>query len=200
MNFASSSIPSTAHGSSQRLHTDFGAHRIRTGRPNCVHPYRRELGNYLEPPSFAAGLAATHPCNRVTLKVIGTAEARPLARYFSFVRLQGSHRVAFFRKHSTVYLFPLRFAQVLRPPPPILAESSRPPFSAAHFLGRGFGIVPSSGSPGKQSGTHRARFASSALTVPPWDSSGALPKSSPSPWQPSLLRFPFAFGNPIESI
>ena len=51
------------------------------------------------------------------------------------------------------------------------------PFSAAPFLGHGFGIIPAPGS-----------FAPSAFPVPPSEPFGSLPECSRSPWEQYPLR------------
>jgi len=61
------------------------------------------------------------------------------------------------------------------------------PFSAAPFLGHGFGIIPAPGS-----------FAPSAFPVPPSEPFGSLPECNRSPWEQYPLRPRVPQGNGAE--
>src|SRR5579859_1621832 len=71
----------------------------------------------------------------------------------------------------------------------ILVELGTKPFSAGHFLGHCFGLIPAPGS-----------FAASAFLVPLLKSLGSLPECSRSPWEqkPSLFGCPRKMGQKKE--
>ena len=131
------------------------------------------LCKYLHGWTVTAAIACSCPREEIPVRYTrGTRRTRPTeALVFQKERLLGAVGIEPMTKHFKGS--PLLISQS-SPSGRVLDLSS---FSAAPFLGHGFGIIPAPGS-----------FPASAFLVPPSTSFGSLPECSRSPWEHYPLR------------